>query len=117
MVNQDVLKQACLTAVSSAYLSCNNHSMDNSFIGVEPIEVCHGLSFARAYPVGFCFNVPYSHYSTQHIAMVIEDNDEIKWVHFPLIAYKRLLYKLFGADKAKTIEDCVGKGMDYKEAC
>lgn len=115
LTNVNSLKTACLTAVNSALLSCENHSRDNSFISPEPREVCEGLSLSGVFPLGFCSHVPYSHYETKQIAMVIDDQGTIKWCHFPEIAYERLLYRLFGNENVAKIRDRVLAGESLTE--
>lgn len=116
MADMNLLKMACLTAVNSAYVSFDNHSMNNIFIENDPVEVARGLAREKVTPIGFCFNIPYCHYVATHIAFVVEENETVKWVHFPLISYQNILRKLFGPDMAKRIEASVKNGEDYMEA-
>lgn len=111
----NMLKSACLTAVNSASLSCDNHTDDNSFISSEPSKMCNGLAASGVIPIGFCYNVPYNHYVTKQIAMVIEEDEDIKWIHFPEEAYEQLLHNIFGPNKMDDILRAIKRGEDYEE--
>lgn len=109
------LKLACLTAINSAALTRENHSNDNSFIDNAASNICSKLSLLNLEPIGFCYNIPYNHYVTDQIGFVFKDNDEIYWVHFPLLSYEVLLKDLFGDENVTNITKSIKNGINYIE--
>lgn len=97
--------------VNSGFVGNRNHDSDNGFLESKPIDVIRKLEEYEYEAVGICKYVPFPcTASSQSIAFVFKDCDELLWVHMPETYWFSLLDKIYGYDKADEI---VSKIMGY----